>query len=142
MRLPSVVIDTNILVAGLRSRTGASFRLLSEIGNGRFHMNLSVPLVLEYEDVLLRPSSGVAIPPQAVADFLDYICAVGAHHEIFFLWRPYLKDPQDDMVLELAVKSGSERIVTFNGRDFAGSEKFGVCAVAPAEFLRSIGVLP
>ena len=142
MRLPSVVIDTNVLVAGLRSRHGASFRLLSEIGNGRFHMNLSVPLVLEYEDVLLRPSTGVTLPSQAIADFLDYVCAAGAHHEIFFLWRPYLKDPQDDMVLELAVKSGSERIVTFNGKDFAGSEKFGVRAVAPAEFLRSIGVLP
>ena len=142
MRLPSIVIDTNVLVAGLRFRTGASFRLLSEIGNGRFHMNLSVPLVLEYEDVLLRPSSGVALPAQAIADFLDYICAVGARHEIFFLWRPFLKDPRDDMVLELAVKSESERIVTFNKKDFVGSEKFGVRAVAPVEFLRSIGVLP
>jgi len=71
---------------------------------------------------------------------LDYHCAVARHHEIFFLWRPYLKDPRDDLVLELAVKAGCQFILTFNGRDFAGCERFGIEVLTPGEFLRRIGV--
>jgi putative PIN family toxin of toxin-antitoxin system len=141
MSNPEIVIDTNVLVSGLRSREGASYRLLSLLGRGRFHVNVSVPLVLEYEDVLLRPGTGIPLPPVAVDDVLDYICSIARHHRIFFLWRPFLKDPQDDMLLELAVKSNSTWIVTFNTRDFVGCERFGVRAAAPAEFLRSIGAL-
>jgi predicted nucleic acid-binding protein len=63
-------------------------------------------------------------------------------HEIFFLWRPFLKDPKDDMILELAVKSGCDRIITYNIRDFAGVEQFGLQVLQPGSFLQSIGVLP
>ena len=136
---PEVVLDTNVLVAGLRSRRGASFQLLSLVGSGRFGINISVPLVLEYEDVLHRPEIGIALPRSQVEDVLDYHCAVARHHEIFFLWRPYLKDPRDDFVLELAVKAACQFIVTFNERDFAGSEHFGVEAITPGRFLRLIG---
>jgi predicted nucleic acid-binding protein len=101
MRLPEIVIDTNVFVAGLRSRRGASFMLLSLVGSGRFGINLSVPLVLEYEEVLLWTESGIFLPHSAIEDVLDYHCSVARHHEIFFLWRPYLKDPKDDMVLSL-----------------------------------------
>lgn len=142
MRLPEVVIDTNVLVAGLRSRDGASFRLLSLVGSGRFGINVSVPLVLEYEDVLLRAQTGIPLSPGAISDVLDYHCSVARRHEIFFLWRPYLKDPRDDLVLELAVKAGCQFIVTFNARDFAGTERFGLEAVPPGQFLKRIGVLP
>ena len=136
-----IVIDTNVLVAGLRSRRGAAFKLLSLVGSGRFGINLSVPLFMEYEDVLLRPESGIPLPRSAVEDVLDYHCAVARHHQIFFLWRPVLKDPRDDMVLELAVKANCHFIVTYNLRDFAGCERFRIRAIPPVEFLRHIGVV-
>jgi putative PIN family toxin of toxin-antitoxin system len=134
-----VVLDTNVLVAGLRSRRGASARLLSLVGTGRFDINLSVPLVLEYEAVLLRSELRIPISPGAIAAVLDYHCAVARHHEIYFLWRPQLKDPGDDMLLELAVKAGCQYIVTHNERDFAGCEPFGIKAITPGAFLRHIG---
>jgi predicted nucleic acid-binding protein len=123
----------------LRSRHGASARLLSLVGTGRFSINVSVPLVLEYEAVLLRPELRIPLSPAGIAAVLDYHCAVGRHHEIYFLWRPQLKDPGDDMLLELAVKAGCQYIVTHNGRDFAGCERFGVQAITPGAFLRHIG---
>jgi putative PIN family toxin of toxin-antitoxin system len=139
MRIPEVVLDTNVLVAGLRSRRGAAFRVLDLVGAERFRTNLSVPLVLEYEDVLLRPETGIPLSRTEVEDVIDYHCAVARHHEIFFLWRPFLKDPHDDLVLELAVKAGCQFIVTYNERDFAGSEQFGVQTCTPGALLRQIG---
>lgn len=141
MKRPEIVIDTNVLVAGLRSRRGASFMLLSLVGSGRFGINVSVPLVLEYEEVLLRTESGIVLPRSAIEDVLDYHCSIARHHKIFFLWRPYLKDPRDDMVLELGVKAGCQFIITYNLRDFAGCERFRVRPLPPAEFLRHIGVI-
>jgi putative PIN family toxin of toxin-antitoxin system len=137
-----IVIDTNVLVAGLRSRRGAAFRLLSLVGSERFGINLSVPLIMEYEEVLLRPESGIPLHRAAIEDVLDYHCAVARHHQIFFLWRPYLKDPRDDMVLELAVKASCKFIVTYNLRDFLGCDRFYIRALLPVEFLRHIGVVP
>ena len=67
---------------------------------------------------------------------------MATHHEIFFLWLPYLPDAEDDMLLELAVKAGCQFIVTYNSRDFAGIERFGLQAVTPAEFLKLIGNPP
>ncbi len=142
MRVPQIVIDTNVLVTGLRSRQGYAFRLLQWVGTGRFDINLSVPLVLEYEDVLYRQMPTAGVPIQLVDDVLNYHCQVARLHRIFFLWRPYLRDPQDDMVLELAVKAGCDYIVTFNIRHFRGCERFGIRAVNPGEFLRSLGVVP
>jgi putative PIN family toxin of toxin-antitoxin system len=142
MPAPEVVLDTNVLVAGLRSRFGAAFDLLSLVGTGRFEINLSVPLLLEYEDVLFRPEIGLAIEEDAVQSVLDYHCSVARQHDIFFLWRPVLKDPGDDMVLELAVKARARFIITYNQRDFAGAERFGVEAITPGGFLRKIGFYP
>jgi putative PIN family toxin of toxin-antitoxin system len=141
MRLPEVVLDTNVLVAGLRSRRGASSILLSLVGKGRFTINISVPLLLEYEDVLLRPDLGLAVTPDGISAILDYHCAVARQHPIFFLWRPFLRDPKDDMILELAVKAECHYVVTFNTKDFAGIAQFGLEALSPAEFLRRIGVI-
>lgn len=75
-------------------------------------------------------------------DVLDYLCAVANRHEIFFLWRPVAGDPKDDFILELAVQAGCTYVVTFNTRDFVGSERFGIRALAPRDFLKEIGVLP
>jgi putative PIN family toxin of toxin-antitoxin system len=134
-----VVIDTNVLLAALRSRRGASYRLLSLLGDRRWQVNLSVPLVLEYEDVVKRPDSGVGLSEAEVDDILDFICAEANLREIFYLWRPILPDPKDDFILELAVESRCDYIVTFNVRDFVGAEKFGIEVVTPTEFLRKLG---
>lgn len=104
-------------------------------------MNTATAAAFEYEDVLLRPQIGIPLSPDAIGDVLDYHCAVARHHEIFFLWRPFLKDPGDDMLLELAVKAGCRFIITYNERDFAGCERFGIEAVTPAGFLKRIGEL-
>ena len=141
MTVPEIVIDTNIIIAGLRSRNGSAFRLLELVGSEQFNIHLSVPLVLEYEDVLLRQLSNLTINVSDIQNFIDFHCAVASHHQIFFLWRPYLRDPKDDMVLELAVKAECDSVVTYNTRDFAGIEQFGISAITPAEFLDSIGAL-
>lgn len=142
MKPPEIVLDTNILVAGLRSRRGAAFKLLSLVDSGHFSLNISVPLVLEYEEILLRPESGIRLSRRVIEDVVDYYCKVARHHQIFFLWRPFLKDPKDDMVLELAVRAGCQFIITYNTRHFVGIDHFGIQALIPAEFLRKVGVIP
>ena len=135
-----VVLDTNVLVTGLRSRRGASFRLLSLVGaDRRFEINLSVPVVLEYESTLKRPGKTPGLTEEDVDSMLDYLCSVGHYREIYFLWRPVLRDPKDDMVLEVAVEASCEFVVTHNLRDFRGIERYGVRPVSPSEFLREIG---
>jgi putative PIN family toxin of toxin-antitoxin system len=138
-----IVIDTNVFLSALRSNQGASFLLLTLIGlSNLFEINLSVPLVLEYEDVAKRPSLVPNLSEQEIDDILDYLCSVGHRHTIFFLWRPFLKDPKDDMVLELAVEAQCDCIITFNQKDFVGSEQFGIITLSPQEFLRKIGIIP
>lgn len=138
-RSPNIVIDTNVLVAALRSSRGASFRLLQLVGSDLFTLSVSVPLVLEYEEVLLRSRSNFVLNDQDIRDLIDYLCSVADPHEIFFLWRPILKDPGDDMVLELAVAAGCDAIITFNTADFLGTERFGIRVISPRQLLQDIG---
>ena len=100
---------------------------------------MSVPLFLEYEDVTKRPDSGVSLSVERIDDVLDFICAGASLREIFYLWRPVLPDPGDDFILELAVESQCDFIVTFNLKDFAGAEQFGVGVITPHQFLRKLG---
>ena len=76
-----------------------------------------------------------------MVSYIDYLCSVAQLHKVFYLWRPVLADPDDDMVLELAVEAGCDRIVTHNTKDFAGVERFGLSAVTPQHFLHEIGVI-
>ncbi len=140
MSPPQIVLDTNVLVAGLRSTKGASYKLLSLIDSGVFEINLSVPLVVEHEDVLMRLQPDLGMSKTDIADFLDYLCTKATLHEIYFLWRPFLSDPRDEMVLELAVKARCSYIVTYNKRDFRGAETFGLEVVTSKEFLDQINV--
>jgi putative PIN family toxin of toxin-antitoxin system len=133
------VLDTNVIVSALRSSQGASYRLLMLLEQADFEISLSVPLVLEYEDAAKRIVDEVGLTTADVDDVLDYLCSVGGHQVIHFLWRPVLKDPGDDHVLELAVEAGCDVIVTHNTKDFAGSKQFGIKALTPAEFLKRIG---
>ena len=135
-----VALDTNVVVAGLRSRRGASFRLLSLVGKATaFEIALSVPLVLEYEAVLKRQSKQIGHSHAEIDGVLDYLCGVASLHEVFYLWRPTLRDPKDDMVLELAVGAGCESIITFNARDFEAASTFAVRIEGPRSFLKRIG---
>lgn len=134
-----IIIDTNVLLSAVRSQTGASFLLLSLIEDSRFQLNLSVALVLEYEDVLKRSELNKNLTLQETGDVIDFLCQNANLREIFYLWRPTLSDPKDDFVLELAVESSCDYIVTFNVKDFAKAETFGIKAVKPSEFLRIIG---
>jgi putative PIN family toxin of toxin-antitoxin system len=134
-----VVLDTNVFVSALRSRRGASHRLLLLVGGPDFQINLSVPLVIEYEDVAKRMAEEAGLTPADIDDIIDYLCSVARLREIHFLWRPVLRDPGDDHVLELAVEAECPVIITHNVRDFAGAERFGITAVTPGEFLKSIG---
>ncbi len=136
-----LVVDTNVLVAATRSRRGASFRLLSEVGKGHFELAVSVPLVLEYEDVLKREASGV-LRHEDVDDLIDYLCRVAHRQAVFYLWRPLLRDPDDDMILELAVACGARAIVTFNERDFGSAHRLGVEVWRPGRALEEIGARP
>lgn len=134
-----IVIDTNVLVSGLRSRRGASFRLLQQVGTGAFEISVSVPLVLEYEEILLREIAQLPLSQDDVGEILDYLCAVARQQQVFFLWRPRVADPGDDMVLELAVAAGCDAIVTFNLRDFADARDFGIEIMNPRDFLAELG---
>ena len=136
-----IVIDTNVLVAALRSRRSASFKLVSFLPSDKFAIAISVPLVFEYEDVLKRLES-TAITEKDIGDFVDFLCEIGHHQKIFFLWRPYLPDPSDDHVLEVAVAAGCDVIVTYNKRDFRGIERFGLRVLDPRELLSEIGAIP
>ena len=132
-----VVFDTNVLVAAVRSNTGASFRLLSMVGpEAPFRLSVSVPLVLEYEMALKRKSE---LGEAEVEAIVDYICKVAERRQIHFLWRPFLRDPGDEMVLEIAVEAGVDVLVTHNVRDFANVQnQFGVRIVTPRTFLSEI----
>jgi putative PIN family toxin of toxin-antitoxin system len=139
--IPQVIIDTNVLIAALYSRRGYAFALISRLGDAPFEINISVSLVLEYEGVGKRMLDRLQISEDELEAVIDYLCEIGNQQKIFYLWRPFLKDPGDDMVLELAVAARCEYIVTFNKKDFSGvEEQFGIAIVTPAEFLRRIGV--
>lgn len=132
------MLDTSVLVAAVRSRRGASFELIARLGTGAFDVAVSVSLVLEYESVLFRHLTASSLNENDVRVLIDYICDIAVRQKIFFLWRPHLRDPGDDLILELAVAAGCDAIVTHNVRDFAGAEKHRVRIVTPKQFLQEL----
>jgi len=132
-------MDTCILVSALRSNQGASYKLLSLIDNKKIKLNLSVPLVLEYESAAKRMVDELKLTNLDIDDIIDYLCKIGKHHQVHYLWRPNLNDPGDDFILELAVEANCDYIITHNIRDFTGSEKFSIKVISPREFLKVIG---
>ena len=137
-----VVLDTNIVLAALRSRSGASAELLRRIRRGQARMLASVPLFVEYEDVLMRPehreAAGLSAPE--VGSLLDALAALVEPVETFFLWRPQARDEKDDMVLEAAVNGRAQALVTFNARDFVpAAARFGLAVLKPGQILETLG---
>src|SRR5438105_8882633 len=115
------VIDSNVLVSALRSRRGASFRLLSLLGDARWQPVVSVALVVEYEEVGKREALRLELPEWVVDDIIDMFCRLSSQHQIRFRLRPVLNDPDDEFLLELAAASRADSIVTYNIRDFRGA---------------------
>lgn len=134
-----IVIDTNVFISALRSTRGASYKLLFETDRALFVQNISTPLVLEYESVAKRELPKLTLTVEHIDAVLDMICKHSHACSVSFRWRPQLKDPGDDFILELAVQSQSEYIVTYNKADFAGVEDFGIALLTPKEFLQLLG---
>jgi putative PIN family toxin of toxin-antitoxin system len=136
-----VVIDTNILVSGLRSTKGSSFRVLRGVRAGLVRPVVSVPLFLEYEEVLLRPGLlPPHMPDQAVAAFLDAFLLLAEPREIHFLWRPWLRDADDECVLETALAAGNVPIITHNLSDFAAASTVGVRIMTPHQLVSELNL--
>ena len=142
MKTYQIVIDTNVFVSALRSNRGASYKLFRLLGSKKFEVSISVPLVLEYEKVAKEIIETISLSFSDIDDVIDYICTTSRHQKIFYLWRPFLNDPKDDMVLELAVSARCDYIVTYNRKDFQGSADFGIGVITAREFLKRIGELP
>lgn len=134
-----VTFDTSVLVAAARSRNGASFALVSSIPSPDFEICLSVSLYAEWQDALTRAEN---LPPGRTADdalaFVRYLAANAWLQDIFYHWRPFLRDPNDDMILELAFAANCDLIVTHNLGDFVGCERMGIRAITPRDFLKLI----
>lgn len=131
-----IVLDTNVMVAALRSGSGASRRLLLAALDSRIELLVSVPSMVEYEAVLTRPEQVQAsgITASEIAEVLDALATVCTPVRLRFLWRPKLKDPADEMVLETAVNGTADRLVTFNVRHLAApAREFGIRAVLPSD---------
>ena len=136
-----IVLDTNVLFTALKSNRGASYKLISLIPSKKISIAISVPLIIEYEAVLRRGKLPPNITDKDITDFIDFFCQVGEKQDIFFLWRPFLPDQFDDLILEVAVAGDCEAIITYNKRHFKKVEKFGLRVLDPKELLIEIGVL-
>jgi predicted nucleic acid-binding protein len=137
---PQIVLDTNVVYSAMYSRLGPAFSLLGYVGTGAFDIHLSVALAIQYEDVAKRDITRLGLEENVIDDILDYLCRAAHHQRIFYLWRPFLPDSGDDMVLELAVAARCSFIVTHNLRHFRGVENaFGIAPLTPLQFLKSIG---
>jgi len=137
----SLVVDTDVMVAALRSDRGASRQLLLAALDRQFELLLSVPLMLEYEAVLTRPEhlSACGLSGIDVGRVLDDLAAVARPVRLAFRWRPRLSDPNDDMVLETAINGNASAIVTFNQRDFvSGTIGFRCAVILPVKALQRI----
>jgi predicted nucleic acid-binding protein len=137
----TLILDTSVLIAGLRSSLGASFALLDLVGSGRFTIGLTAALVLEYEAVCMRSLEALGLTADDVRELLDYFCRVGKLAALRFRVRPSVADPDDELVLEAAIATGSDWIVTHNVRDMAaGAVRYGIEVITPGEALRRLGV--
>ena len=134
-----VVLDADVMVAAVRSRRGASAAWLRAILRGEAQILVSVPSMLHYEAVLLRPEHRAPgfLSSAEVNVLLDAIAVIAIPVIISYLWRPMLRDPNDELVLETAVNGRADRLLTFNERDFAGAERFAFRVSRPGPAWRA-----
>jgi putative PIN family toxin of toxin-antitoxin system len=136
-----VVLDTDVVVAALRSPTGASAALLRLLSDGKGVLVLSVALALEYEATCQLPEHRLAagLDPKEVELFIYTLIGMAEPVNSHYRWRPLLSDPGDEMVLETAVNGRSDVLVTFNRRDYgAAPALFGIDVLLPREALQRL----
>ncbi|ARV57476.1 putative toxin-antitoxin system toxin component, PIN family [Nostocales cyanobacterium HT-58-2] len=137
-----IVLDTNVLLAGLRSNRGASYKLLTILNDTRWQLNISTALIFEYEEILKREKDQLTLSDEDIDNVIEAICAIANRCSIFYLWRPTASDPDDDFIIDLAVESEADFIITYNQKDLQTAEKFGIRVVSPKEFLQHVGEIP
>ncbi|HEV2423794.1 MAG TPA: putative toxin-antitoxin system toxin component, PIN family [Terriglobia bacterium] len=136
-----IVLDTSVLVAATRSRRGAANALFRLVATRRVRMLATPPLFLEYEDVLKRPEQRLAhrLEWDEIDSLLAELAALAEPVDVHFQWRPQVRDPGDEMVLEAAVSGRADALVTYNVIDFAeAAEKFDVAVIRPIDLLRKV----
>lgn len=136
-----IVLDTSVVVAGLRTRLGAGNAILRLIANRRLVLLATPPVVLEYEDVLKRPEQQLAhgLTPEEIDEFLAELAALVEPVEVHFQWRPQSRDPNDEMILEAAINGQADALVTYNVSDFVlGAERFKIPVIHPADLLKKV----
>ena len=136
-----IVLDTSVVVAALRTRLGAGNAVLRRVAERRIVTLATPPLFLEYEAVLHRPEHRLAhgLTPAEIDLFLAELAAVVEPVDVHFQWRPQVRDPSDEMVLEAAINGHADALVTYNLRDFArAGERFGIAVLSPAELLKKV----
>ncbi|MGA1797018.1 MAG: putative toxin-antitoxin system toxin component, PIN family [bacterium] len=133
-----VILDTDVLYAGLYSSEGASFQILRAIERGQIQIILSTTLLFEYEDVVYRKDSEPGLSERQIEAILNNLCRLSVHQKIYFLWRPVLQDPKDDHILEVAIASQTNIIVTHTIRDFKGIDTSGIRTITPMQLLKEI----
>jgi putative PIN family toxin of toxin-antitoxin system len=137
----NIVLDTDVMVAAIRSNFGASRFLLVSALEKRFEVLVSTSLLIEYEAVMTRPKhlAASSLDTKDVGDLLDAVAGIAKQVRLAFHWRPMLRDPDDDMVLETAVNGGADAIVTFNVKDFVDvAGNFGIEIWRPGEAIRKL----
>jgi len=136
-----VVLDTDVIVAAMRSPGGASAEILRKARQGRVTLLVSVPLAIEYEAICSEAEHRLAagLSEREVEIILDAVVAMAEPVKTHFLWRPQLRDPNDEMVLEAAVNGRADLLVTFNVRDFGTvPSRFGIEVTIPRDALERI----
>lgn len=136
-----VVLDTSVVVAALRTRAGAGNAVLQLVATRRLVALATPPLFLEYQDVLKRPEQRIAngLSLEMIDEFLSELAALAEPVEVRFLWRPQVRDPSDEMVLEAAINGHADALVTYNIRDFASAgERFAVPILSPPDLLKMV----
>ena len=114
--------------------------MLSRLKDDRWQINLSVPLILEYETLLTRESANLNLDRPTIDRILNNICAISNHHKIFHVWRPVAKDPNDDFLIDLALKAQADYIITYNQKDLIpATQRFGLQVVTPKALLQIVG---
>lgn len=139
-----IVVDTNVVLAGLISSKGYSFRLLEKMIDRKISYLMSLKLLSEYHQVLTRQENLRRIPLSLseIEALLALIVQNGTYQEVYYRWRPNLPDENDNFILELAIAGGAESLITFNKKDFLKTQlKFDLLVETPKEYFKRRNIL-